>query len=108
MKWTNHEKLSIYGIRIEGWPSHIPQRNPSALSTAQNKEILECVQSGAIRFPRLLAVTPANDGSIHPAINYTLSDEPANAANEDGFSWTYKSHDTTSNVSRGIMFISVS
>lgn len=50
MKWTNHSKLEVYGIRLEGWPSSVPMQNPSSLSVAQNLEVLDALRSGKMRF----------------------------------------------------------
>ena len=103
MKWTNHEKLNAYGVRIEGWPPHIPQRNPSSLSASQNQEILDCVQNGVIRFPRLVEATPVIEGYQGPSMNYTLPESPPTVAPvADDFSWAYKSHGTVGDVSSRI------
>ncbi|KAI0367767.1 hypothetical protein BV20DRAFT_999883 [Pilatotrama ljubarskyi] len=53
MKWTNHSKLSNYGVRVVGWPDNIPLQNPSSLSVAQNKLLLEMLATGQISFVRL-------------------------------------------------------
>ena len=53
MKWTNHDRLSVYGVRIVGWPHRIPQQNPSTLTTNQNKELLECLKGGTLHFVRI-------------------------------------------------------
>ncbi len=50
MKWTNHSKLDNYGIHVVGWPSDVPMQNPSSLSTAQNKLILDAIMHGDLRF----------------------------------------------------------
>jgi hypothetical protein len=52
MKWTNHDRLGIYGVRIVGWPGKIPHKNPSTLSDSQNKLILESLNAGTLRFVR--------------------------------------------------------
>ncbi|KAK7691067.1 hypothetical protein QCA50_006170 [Cerrena zonata] len=93
MKWTNHEKVSVYGVRIEGWPSHVPQKNPSALSAAQNKEILQGIQSGAIHFARLVAVTPVENT---PSASSALPNQPIDTTDPEDFSWACKSHDSSS------------
>ncbi|KAG6862548.1 hypothetical protein C0995_000096 [Termitomyces sp. Mi166 len=67
MKWTNHERLDVYGVRLVGWPSDIPVANPSSLKHSQNKIILDCLESGTLRFERLFpdapppSAEPAND-----------------------------------------------
>ncbi|KAI0690165.1 hypothetical protein BC835DRAFT_1417985 [Cytidiella melzeri] len=50
MKWSNHDKLDVYGIRLEGWPPGVPKQNPSTLSTTQNRAILESLNSGRMTF----------------------------------------------------------
>ncbi|KAI0775220.1 hypothetical protein BD413DRAFT_471784 [Trametes elegans] len=52
MKWTNHAKLDAYGVRLVGWPAGVPSQNPSTLSVAQNKLLLEMLGKGSIRFVR--------------------------------------------------------
>ena len=58
MKWTNHERLDVYGVRLVGWPSDIPVANPSSLKASQNKIILDCLENGTLRFERLFPEAP--------------------------------------------------
>jgi len=53
MKWTDHSKLSAYGIRLVGWPDGVPLQNPSTLSVAQNRAVLDALKSGSMSFVRL-------------------------------------------------------
>ncbi|KAJ8692571.1 hypothetical protein PTI98_009869 [Pleurotus ostreatus] len=53
MKWSNHERLSAYGVRMVGWPEDIPKKNPSVLNSTQNKQLLELAQTGVLGFSRL-------------------------------------------------------
>lgn len=53
MKWTNHGNLSVYGVRLEGWPTSIPMQNPSTLSTSQNRELRDALASGTLKFCRI-------------------------------------------------------
>ena len=53
MKWTNHGNLSVYGVRLEGWPTSIPMQNPSTLSTGQNRELRDALASGTLKFCRI-------------------------------------------------------
>ena len=53
MKWTNHGNLSVYGVRLEGWPTSIPMQNPSTLSTSQNRELRDALASGTLKFFRI-------------------------------------------------------
>ncbi|KAI9060657.1 hypothetical protein FKP32DRAFT_1577784 [Trametes sanguinea] len=86
MKWTNHSKLDVYGVRIVGWPDHIPMRNPSSLSVAQNQLLLEMLSSGRIRFERLdIGQVP---GDIHPAeASSPHQDEEAMFEDSIDYSW---------------------
>jgi len=52
MKWSNHSQLETYNIRIVGWPEDVPKANPSALSVAHNRLLLEGTTNGTIRFER--------------------------------------------------------
>ena len=53
MRWTNHDLLQTYGVRIDGWPKDIPKRNPSSLTVAENKRLKECLQNESLIFHRL-------------------------------------------------------
>lgn len=50
MKWTNHSKLAAYGIKLDGWPEGVPKQNPSSLSIAQNRAILDALERGQMKF----------------------------------------------------------
>lgn len=60
MKWTNHSNLYVYGVRIDGWPEDIPQQNPSTLSTAHNRRILDLLNEGKLSFVRFGNAAAAN------------------------------------------------
>jgi len=53
MKWTNHDNLSTYGVRMVGWPADIPMQNPSKLSTSQNQILKQSLENGTLRICRL-------------------------------------------------------
>ena len=53
MKWTNHAKLVVYKVHINGWPESVPMQNPSVLSATQNKLLLELLREGKLYFSRL-------------------------------------------------------
>ena len=53
MKWSDHLKLSTYGVRLVGWPSGVPMQNPSTMSVAQNRLIREALDRGTMYFERL-------------------------------------------------------
>ena len=50
MKWTNPDRLGVYGVRIVGWPSGIPHQNPSSLAATQNKLLLDSLKNGTLKF----------------------------------------------------------
>jgi hypothetical protein len=58
MKWTNHDNLSTYNVRIEGWPLDVPLQNPSTLSVAHNTAVKAALDSGTLRFCRLGSAAP--------------------------------------------------
>ncbi|KAH9178177.1 hypothetical protein EDB89DRAFT_1929673 [Lactarius sanguifluus] len=53
MKWTNHGNLSVYGVRLEGWPCSIPMQNPSTLSSSQNRALRDALSNGTLKFCRI-------------------------------------------------------
>lgn len=62
MKWSNHDRLvDSYGVRLEGWPASVPKQNPSVLSAAQNKAILDALEDGSMRFVSVKAASPGPD-----------------------------------------------
>ncbi len=73
MKWTNHGNLSVYGVRLEGWPTSIPMQNPSTLSTSQNRELRDALASGTLKFCRINTETStpfdATTSSYGPTAN---------------------------------------
>ncbi|EAU85478.2 hypothetical protein CC1G_06379 [Coprinopsis cinerea okayama7 len=78
MKWTNPERLDLYGVRLVGWPPNIPSQNPSTLKVNQNKQLLDSFKSGATKFERL-AITEQEPRS---------TSLPVENPSED-FSWAY-------------------
>ncbi|KAG6908685.1 hypothetical protein DXG01_003699 [Tephrocybe rancida] len=87
MKWTNHERLDVYGVRLVGWPEDIPVANPSSLKVFQNKAILDCLENGTLKFEKLFPDTaisvPTND---HVEEEVPIVQEPEDI---DDFSWAY-------------------
>ncbi|KAI0264417.1 hypothetical protein BC834DRAFT_882965 [Gloeopeniophorella convolvens] len=79
MKWTNHGNLSVYGVRLEGWPADIPMQNPSTLSTSQNKELRDALSRGSLRFCRL--------DSDRPTSSITTSATHGSTTDANDFSW---------------------
>lgn len=93
MKWTNHERLDVYGVRLAGWPTSVPVQNPSTLKVTQNKLLLDALQNGTMKFERILSVVGPSQS--HEGIT-TL---PEADDNED-FSWAYDADaDAPSNCS---------
>jgi len=83
MKWTNPERLSLYGVRLVGWPSDIPTANPSSLKSGQNQRLLELVEHGELRFEKTMMT-----GLEAPMLSESLRHTPEMAAED--FSWAYK------------------
>ena len=81
MKWSNPERLDVYGVRLVGWPEGIPAQNPSSLKAGQNKALLEALQSGSMRFER-------SDDPTRLRPPAQVSDPNEEDAAED-FSWAY-------------------
>lgn len=58
MKWTQHQRLEIYGVHLVGWPNDIPLQNPSALKAHQNKKLLELLNNGTLKFIKTIPPQP--------------------------------------------------
>lgn len=73
MRWTNHDLLQTYGVRIDGWPKDIPKRNPSSLTAAENTRLKGCLQNGSLIFHRLdgqdVLITASATGSSSLSAN---------------------------------------
>jgi hypothetical protein len=87
MKWTNPERLDVYGVRLVGWPPSIPARNPSSLKSTQNKLLLECLQNGTMKFEKSLITPISMDDLGNPSTDVANSLEEAEVT--DDFSWAY-------------------
>ncbi|KAF5382172.1 hypothetical protein D9615_004403 [Tricholomella constricta] len=87
MKWTNPERLDVYGVRLVGWPASIPAQNPSTLKAGQNKTLLECLENGTMRFEKLFP----DPGTADYTENYNLDEGrmPNETEDDDDFSWAY-------------------
>ena len=83
MKWTNPERLDVYGVRLIGWPEGVPAQNPSTFKVSQNKILLEALQNGSMRFEKILPANPDHGDGVEEASKVD-EDDP----NED-FSWAY-------------------
>jgi len=82
MKWTNPERLDVFGVRLVGWPEGVPAQNPSTLKVGQNRILLEAMQSGTMYFERL------SYGS--PAVSRVNAEDDGDADDpNDDFSWAY-------------------
>ncbi|KAI0250194.1 hypothetical protein BJV78DRAFT_1220337 [Lactifluus subvellereus] len=62
MKWTNHSNLSVYGVRLEGWPTSIPMQNPSTLSISQNRGLRDALLCGTLKFCSINSEASTSDG----------------------------------------------
>ncbi|KAI0078824.1 hypothetical protein K474DRAFT_1660007 [Panus rudis PR-1116 ss-1] len=76
MKWSKHSNLSMYGIRLEGWPDDVPKQNPSSLNMAQNKAILDALKSGTLRFVRLESSREEQSSSQSTSPDAAATSEP--------------------------------
>ncbi|KAG5643012.1 hypothetical protein DXG03_001750 [Asterophora parasitica] len=90
MKWTNPERLDVFGVRVVGWPASIPALNPSQLKVSQNKVLLESLENGTMRFEKLFpgATTDYADNCNDEG---TIPDEADDF--DDDFSWAYDADD---------------
>jgi len=77
MKWTNPERLDVYGVRLVGWPEGVPSQNPSSLKSGQNRLLLDALQKGTMRFEPL--GVKSEEGKNASSANETAED----------FSWAY-------------------
>ena len=84
MKWTNPERLDVYGVRLVGWPEGIPAQNPSTFKVSQNKVLLEALQTGSMRFEKITSTGPRQSGHRDSVEQISKADE--DDPNED-FSW---------------------
>ncbi|KIY44159.1 hypothetical protein FISHEDRAFT_67816 [Fistulina hepatica ATCC 64428] len=46
----SYRLVELYGVRLVGWPAHIPKQNPSTLKVGQNRELLDAFKTGKIYF----------------------------------------------------------
>lgn len=83
MKWTNPERLDVYGVRLIGWPEGVPAQNPSTFKVSQNRVLLEALQNGSMRFEKLSLANPKQGDGIEEA---SKGDE---SVPDEDFSWAY-------------------
>ncbi|KAF8806966.1 hypothetical protein BYT27DRAFT_7101045 [Phlegmacium glaucopus] len=86
MKWTNPERLDVYGVRLIGWPEGVPAQNPSTFKVSQNKVLLEALQNGSMRFEKITPGNPKQSGhgdGVEEA-SEAEKDDPV-----EDFSWAY-------------------
>jgi len=81
MKWTNPERLDVYGVRLVGWPEGVPAQNPSTLKVNQNKLLLEAIQNGTLKFEKVNQAGIGGGGEDPSRLG-------SGEVNED-FSWAY-------------------
>ncbi|KIM39822.1 hypothetical protein M413DRAFT_37741, partial [Hebeloma cylindrosporum] len=75
MKWTNPERLDVYGVRLVGWPEGVPAQNPSTLKVNQNKLLLDAIQNGTLKFEKMN--------------NVGTGGGPSKLEGNEDFSWAY-------------------
>ncbi len=99
MKWTNPERLSLYGVRMIGWPPDIPAANPSSLKANQNQRLLELIEHGELRFEKTAMI------GLEASMPLEGTPDMSDAAAED-FSWAVDADagagDTTVGETSGI------
>ena len=115
MKWTNHSKLDVYGVKVVGWPEGVPVQNPSTLTVAQNKILLDLLAEGKLHFVRIDG-SPVPDSSFAVAQNVGQKEEDAIFEDSIDYSWVAAEGDSNLSVSlvrivleppRSIMLIGV-
>jgi len=102
MKWSNHERLDIYGVTLVGWPSDIPVQNPSALKLHQNKQLLEALENGTMRFEKV--VSSMSTSNCNPRTETPPADDmppPPEDLETDSFSWAIQYEGSTSSNHQG-------
>jgi hypothetical protein len=87
MKWTNPERLDMYGLRLVGWPEGVPSQNPSSLKTGQNKLLLDALRKGTMRFERLSHEPSSAVDEGEQTAEHASGDAQETAAED--FSWAY-------------------
>ena len=83
MKWTNPERLDVYGVRLVGWPPTIPAQNPSSLKAGQNKHLMQCLENGSMRFEKIGSI---DGSSCEVGEEETIPNE---SCDQEDFSWAY-------------------
>ncbi|KAL5485969.1 hypothetical protein ACEPAI_7013 [Sanghuangporus weigelae] len=53
MKWTKPDKLSVYGVALEGWPRNIVYKNPSKMTFNETSLLMKMLQENALYFRSL-------------------------------------------------------
>lgn len=92
MKWKDHSKLDLYGVRLEGWPSDVPQQNPSSLSVTQNRQVLDALNSGSMKFVRIASGSGATVATQPRKRRRTLESPELSEESVD-FSWACRDPD---------------
>ncbi|KAI0719282.1 hypothetical protein C8T65DRAFT_758907 [Cerioporus squamosus] len=99
MKWTNHAKLDSYGVKLVGWPDNVPRQNPSTLSVAQNKILLDLLNEGYMFFSRIEGTQPSEP--VMSMEETPMRDE--DAMFEDSINFTWASEDSQENSGNSIV-----
>ena len=84
-------------MQLHGWPDGVPMQNPSTLTTAQNKVLLDLLHEGKIYFSRLEGV-PAPATETNEAEASAAKDEEA--IFEDSIDYTWISEEVTGDSNR--------
>jgi len=86
MKWTNPERLDVYGVRLIGWPEGVPAQNPSTFKVSQNKVLLKALQTGSMRFEK---ITLGNSKQSGQGDGVEEASKAAEDYPDEDFSWAY-------------------
>ncbi|KZV98734.1 hypothetical protein EXIGLDRAFT_831956 [Exidia glandulosa HHB12029] len=103
MRWTKPEQIENWGVRIAGWPTDLPFRNPSNNTVQVNTRLLELLKGGQIKFIKpgdpdwdSAAVTQAKQQQPQqpskPASPQTVSTPKASPSQQQVVQPSYASH----------------
>ena len=53
MKWSKPDKLSIYGVVLEGWPRNIEYKNPSKMTLSETSTLMQLLIENKLYFRSL-------------------------------------------------------
>ena len=83
MKWTKPEKLSAYGVALEGWPRHIEYKNPSKMAFNETSTLMGLLLDNKLYFRPLRDDLVASTLQASVLDNFSTADDISWALNED-------------------------